>query len=174
MSRRSIAPRRLSLFLGFALAAALALPGGALAKVSGSYSVAGIEVWATVTVGTFVGTAVGSDGDLATWQASIAHTPETQPVGYITGGYARLITNDLTRVRGNFTSGSLRLVDDGPGDCGDLTHRVRARLTGVTRSDSPKVGTGWFIGKLIHFRVSIFGRCIPYSATATGTISLSF
>ena len=44
----------------------------------------------------------------------------------------------------------------------------------VTRSDSGRVGTGRLVGKLVHYRVSIFGRCIAYSASVTGTFYLTF
>ncbi|MGZ5422762.1 MAG: hypothetical protein ACXWDF_11380 [Aeromicrobium sp.] len=169
------AHRRLVAFvLGATVVMAMALPVGARAAVSHSYAINGIEVWATVTVGTFVGTATGSRGDKATWQAAIEHTPETIPSGRITGGYARLLTSELTFINGRFTGGRLRLLDDGEGACGDLTHKVRGKLGGVTRSDSSVVGTGLFVGRLVHYRVSVFGNCIPYAATASGTISLTF
>jgi hypothetical protein len=163
-----------ALALGASLLVAMATPAGASAAVSRSYSIAGVEVWATVTVGTFVGTASGSKGDSATWQAAIEHTPVTIPSGDITGGYARLLTTDLTFVEGQFTGGWLRLIDDGPGSCGDLTHKVRGKLSNVTRSDKPRVGGGLFVGRLVHYRVSLLGSCIPYAASATGKIRLHF
>jgi hypothetical protein len=149
-------------------------PGTAQAHLSPTYVVFGVEVWATRTVGTFVGEAVGTDGDLAVWRASIEHTVKTLPSGAITGGRAVVRTSDLTRVTGRFRGGKLWLIDDGGEACGDLKHRVRGKLSDVTRSDSAAVGTGILRAILIHYRVSILGHCIAYSATAEGTITLSF
>ena len=148
--------------------------GVARAHVSETYAIVGAEVWATPTVGTFVGEAVGSDGDLAVWRASIEHTVKTQPSGRITGGRAVVRTSDLTRVVGVFTRGRLVLIDDGGAGCGDLTHRVRGRLSDVARSDTNAVGTGRFRAILVHYRASILGHCFAYSATVRGAISLTF
>jgi hypothetical protein len=156
------------------LIAALVLPQSALAAVSARYDFAGAEVWATTTVGTFVGAAAGSKGDGATWRASIEHTIETIPSGSITGGYAELLTTSLATVRGDFSKGTLTLVSSGTGTCGNLTHKVWGKLVHVTRSDTGATGTGRLVGKLVHYRVSIFGRCIAYSASVTGTFYLTF
>ena len=51
-------------------------------------------MWATHTVGTFVGAAQGSSGDVASWGARIEHPVQTQPTGRITGGWATLYTSD--------------------------------------------------------------------------------
>jgi hypothetical protein len=165
-------PALVSLMLAGALLSGTS--GTAYAHVSPRYLVFGVEVWATPTVGTFVGEAVGSDGDVAVWRASIEHTVQTQPSGDITGGRAVVRTSDLTRVTGKFKRGTLRLIDDGGDGCGALTHRVRGRLSRVTRSDTGAVGNGVMRAILVHYRVSILGRCIAYSATAEGTITLSF
>lgn len=175
--RRVTRPRfgRASSFLGaVVLAAALVPSGTALAEVSSSYRILGAEVWATNTVGMFVGAAQGSSGDAATWGARIEHTVQTQPSGRITGGWATLYTSELHRIRGNFSRGTLRLIDDGGGNCGDLRHSVKARLVGVTRSDSDAKGTGQLQAILIHYRVEILGNCIAYSASVSGSITLSF
>jgi hypothetical protein len=165
---------RISGIVGLSLVLTLALPATASAAVSSSYAFSGYEVWATSTVGTFAGTATGSSGDHAAWKAAIQHTVATIPVGYITGGYAQLLTSDLTTIRGTFSGGQLRLIDDGEGICGNLTHKVRGTLTDVVRSDTGAVGTGLFTGRLVHYRVQILGSCIAYSASARGTISLYF
>ncbi len=163
------------LFLGVIILAAALVPSGtALADVSGNYTILGAEVWATHTVGTFVGAAQGSSGDVATWGARIEHTVRTQPSGKITGGWATLYTSELHRIHGRFSHGTLRLVDDGGGNCGDLLHSVKGRLVDVTRSDSDVTGTGRLEGILIHYRVEILGMCVPYSASVSGSITLSF
>jgi hypothetical protein len=160
--------------LAAALLAALAMPATAQAAVSRSYSFSGYEVWATSTVGTFAGTATGSSGDLATWRAAIEHTVVVSPTGEITGGYAELLTSDLTRVRGTFSKGTLTLVSEGSGSCGTLTHEVEGKLVNVVRSDTGAVGKGKLKGILTHYRISLFGQCFAYSASARGTISLAF
>jgi len=106
---------RLTLALVCALVPALLLPQSAFAAVSARYAFTGLQVWATSTVGTFAGAAVGSAGDGATWKAAIQHTVQTIPSGSITGGYASLLTTDLTRVRGDFSTGTLTLVSTGTG-----------------------------------------------------------
>jgi hypothetical protein len=156
------------------LAAVLVPSGTALADVSGSYAIVGAEVWATHTVGTFVGAAQGSSGDVASWVARIEHTVQTQPSGKITGGWATLYTSELHRIHGRFSRGTLRLVDDGEGSCGDLRHTVKGKLVEVTRSDSKLIGRGRLDAILIHYRVEILGMCIPYSASVNGSITLSF
>jgi hypothetical protein len=169
-----VARARLALALPLVLVAALALPTVANAAVSKSYDFTGIEVWATSTVGTFTGSATGSRHDSAWWRASVEHTVETQPIGYITGGYAALNTSDGTDVRGDFSGGTLTLVSTGTGSCGNLTHDIDGILANVVRSDSDRIGTGTFVGTLIHYRISLLGGCYIYSATVSGTITLSF
>ena len=166
---------RLTLAIASGLVAALVLSQSALAAVSATYKFAGVEVWATHTVGTFVGAAVGSAGDGATWRAAIEHTVQTQPSGSITGGYAELVTTDLTRIRGDFSKGTLTLISIGSGACGNLTHKVWGKLVRVTRSDrAGAIGTGRLVGKLVHYRIMVFGNCIAYSASAKGTFYLNF
>jgi hypothetical protein len=166
---------RARLFLGaIAVVATLVPSGTALADVSSSYHIVGAEVWATRTVGTFVGAAQGSSGDVASWGARIEHTVQTQPSGTITGGWATLYTSELHRIHGTFSRGTLRLIDDGGGNCGDLRHSVKARIVNVTRSDSNAIGTGHLQAILIHYRVEILGNCIAYAASVSGSITLSF
>jgi hypothetical protein len=106
--------------------------------------------------------------------ARIEHTVKTQPKGRITGGWATLYTSELHRIHGRFSRGRLRLVDDGGTNCGDLRHSVKARLVEVTRSDSGATGAGRLKATLIHYRVEIFGTCVAYSASVSGSITLSF
>jgi hypothetical protein len=162
------------LLVGVAVVAILVPSGTALADVSTRYAILGAEVWATPTVGTFVGGANGSSGDVASWAARIEHTVQTQPGGKITGGWATLYTSELTRIHGRFSHGTLRLVDDGGSNCGDLRHIVKARLVHYTSSDSDVIGTGRLEAVLIHYRVEILGMCVAYSASVNGTITFSF
>jgi len=164
---------RLRFAVPLILIASLALPAAASAAVSKSYAFSGIEVWATATVGTFTGTATGWKGDSALWRASIEHSVQTQPVGDITGGYAELLTSDGTDVRGEFSGGTFTLTSASDG-CANLTHYVDGTLKDVVRSDSRKVGTGTLVGTLIHYRYWLLGTCVIYSASVSGTITLSF
>jgi hypothetical protein len=170
----SFSRSRLGFLIPLVVLAYLALPAAAAAAVSRWYDFTGVEIWATSTVGTFAGSAEGARHDSATWQASIEHTVETQPQGYITGGYANLVTSDLTRLHGDFTGGTLTLVSTGSGSCGNLTHDINGILDNVTRSDSGRVGRGSFVGTLIHYRAWVLGSCVIYSASASGRITVHF
>jgi hypothetical protein len=155
------------------LAILLTLPGTALAAtVSDSYSIRGAEYYATSTQGRFAGTATGSTGDAATWQATVNHTPLTD-TATITGGTARLATSRLVVVRGEFSGGDVALIERAPG-CSWETFAVSGKLVDVTRSDSGATGTGKFKATLKHYRAWLFGSCRTYSATVRGTIELNF
>ncbi|HEY3522645.1 MAG TPA: hypothetical protein VGK63_02985 [Candidatus Limnocylindrales bacterium] len=154
------------------LAAALLVPSVALAaKVSSTYTIHGYEYYATTTEGRFTGTASGSAGDRATWNAVVDHTP-LSTTATVTGGYADLLTSRLVHIRGTFSDGSVALVDQQSG-CGTQTYSVRGTLSNVSRSDSRRTGTGTFVATLTHYRVWI-GWCQVYSASVSGTIGLSF
>jgi hypothetical protein len=169
------ASRRLR-FVAPALLALLALLGvpsaASAATLSSTYTISGYEYYATATQGRFAGSARGSSGDGATWNAIVDHTPLTTTAD-VTGGSARLLTTNLVSVRGTFTGGSVQLVFQATG-CGVQRYAVVGSLAGVTRSDSATVGTGTFSATLTHYRASILGSCIVYSASVSGSIALSF
>jgi hypothetical protein len=162
---------RLSLVLAFAASVLVASPAAA-ATVSATYAISGAEYYATSTQGRFAGTARGSSGDTATWNAIVNHTPLTT-TATITGGSADLYTSNLVHVHGSFKGGTVALVSEEPG-CGTQTYDVVGKLGKVTRSDSPRKGTGTFTATLTHYRTNLFGSCIVYSASVSGTIGLSF
>jgi hypothetical protein len=165
--------RRLAAPLVVALLASLAVtPTASAATVSTSYSINGYEYYATSTQGRFAGTATGSAGDTATWNAAVDHTPLTT-TATITGGYADLVTSNLVHIHGVFSGGSVTLASQEAG-CGTQTYSVDGTLSKVTRSDSHRRGTGTFVATLTHYRVSVLGSCIVYSASVSGTIGLSF
>ena len=157
------------LSLGIGLVSPLTVSG---ATVSGTYAISGHEYYATATQGRFAGSAVGSSGDRATWNASVNHTPLTDRAS-ITGGDATLLTSHLVRIRAYFSDGSVVETSDGP-NCTDQTFAVQGTLTKVTRSDSRRHGTGTFYATLTHLRADILGSCLVYSASVSGTIDLSF
>jgi hypothetical protein len=67
----------------------------------------------------------------------------------------------------------VRQTDDGAG-CTDESHAVTGLLAGVSRSGRTEVGAGIFHASLVHHRVWVFGRCISYAASVSGTISVAF
>ena len=159
--------------LSAALIVAMAFPiSAAAATVSDSYAITGFEYFATSTQGRFAGKASGSSGDRATWNAVVNHTPLTT-TSTITGGYADLATSNLVRVHGLFSGGTVTQTGGFSG-CTNQTYDVVGTLANVTRSDSNENGTGSFSATLTHHRTSVFGRCVVYSASVRGEITLSF
>jgi hypothetical protein len=165
--------RRLGLPLLLGLAASLAFSSAAqAATLSSTYWIQGFEYSATTTVGRFAGTATGSAGDGATWNAVVEHTALITTAS-ITGGYADLLTSNLVQVHGSFSGGSVDLVGEEAG-CGSQTYSVIGTLKKVSRSDLPRKGKGMFEATLVHYRASVLGACIVYSASVTGAITLDF
>jgi hypothetical protein len=166
--------RRLRLAaLPVALIVAMAFPvSAAAATISETYAIRGFEYFATSTQGRFAGTASGSSGDSATWNAVVNHTPLTT-TATITGGYADVATSNLVHVHGVFSGGSATQTSGFEG-CTNQTYDVVGTLKKVTRSDSHRKGTGSFSATLTHYRASVFGTCIVYSAGVEGAITLSF
>lgn len=168
------AARRLWLAaLPVALIVAMAFPvSAAAATISESYAITGFEYFATSTQGRFAGTASGSSGDSATWNAVVNHTPLTT-TATITGGYADLATSNVVLIHGLFSGGSVTQTSGFSG-CTNQTYDIVGTLKKVTRSDSSRRGKGSFSATLTHYRASVFGTCIVYSASVEGVITLSF
>jgi hypothetical protein len=166
--------RRLRLAaLPAALIVAMAFPtSAAAATISESYAITGYEYFATSTQGRFAGTASGSSGDSATWNAVVNHTPLTT-TATITGGYADLATSNFVLLHGLFSGGSVTQTS-GFSECTNQTYDVVGTLRKVTRSDSNRRGKGSFTATLTHYRASVFGTCVVYSASVEGVITLSF
>ena len=173
MNRLQPARRLWLAALPVALIVAMAFPISATAAtVSDSYAIRGFEYFATSTQGRFAGKASGSSGDSAAWNAVVNHTPLTT-TSTITGGAADLATSNGVLVRGQFSGGSVTQTGGFSG-CTNQTYDVVGTLEPVTRSDSNRTGTGSFSATLTHYRTSIFGRCVVYSASVRGVITLSF
>jgi hypothetical protein len=157
-------------FVFAVLGAVLALPLAASAAPSVSTysdSVSGIEIYATPTEGVFTGTA---SGDLpGAWYAVVDHTA-LSPNAVITGGYT-YVAAFFELVEGDFTGGAVTLTNPSS-SCRNQIYDVEATLANVGIGGG--TGTGSFSGALTHFRKRIFGRCVTYSATITGTLMLSF
>lgn len=160
-----------------ALAAALALvvvPGAAATKAA-TYAdtLTGVEVAATSTRGTFVGT--GSGGLPGAWGATVDHTP-LRPVGAsITGGRFTVTTKldgSRTLITGRFTGGTISVADPGRG-CRQQRFRI-AGVLGDVGLWSGGDGSGAFDGVLVHYRKRILGTCATYAASVSGTVALTF
>ena len=169
--------RRTARLGGASLAALLLVtlsgPGLTRAAAPETYSLSGYEIWFTPSVGVFAGTGNGHAGDLSAWFSSIEHSQVISPSGTIIGGWATLYRLDGVSISGHFSGGTIVQTNDGAG-CTAEWHSVTGELTGVRRSDTAALGSGEFQVTLVHHRAWLFGRCISYSASVSGSISLSF
>jgi hypothetical protein len=167
--------RRGLLVLALAVVAAMLLAIGGVARAAGyTDSVSGLEYFATSTDGKFAGTASGSlPGG---WNADVQHTPlcvSCTPTATITGGSFALATtvDDIpTLISGRFSSGTIQVTNAGP-NCTKQTFLVSGTLADVGAYGGS--GSGTFDVTLTHYRRSLFGRCVTYGASVTGTLSLT-
>jgi hypothetical protein len=141
-----------ALMTAVALAAATA---ASAAVPSPSYQLGGMAFGST-----FFGTGVGSAGDRATWQATVAADAAT---GSITGGSFSLRSNNGSQLTGSFTGGSMSVTTAAPG-CG------RQQLA-VSASVSSSTGPLLFTGTLSTFRVSIRGVCRAIFSAVQGSLA---
>jgi hypothetical protein len=159
-------------FIILLAAAALAGAGANAAFASYSDPVNGAETAATSTEGTFAGYATGSLPGY--WTAVIDHT-KLSPNATITGGSFSLNTyfnGSLVRVVGTFTGGTVVLEKPSTG-CSNQHYGVSGFL-GNVGVNSTGSGTGSFDVTLTHYRTSVFGYCVTYSATVSGSLTLDF
>lgn len=155
------------------LTVAMAFPAMTLAaSVSQSYAITGYEYYATSTQGRFAGTATGSSGDTAGWNAVVNHTPLTTTAA-ITGGTADLATSNLVTLHGVFSGGTVTQTSGFSG-CTNQTYEITGSLKQVSRSDVSRRGKGTFNATLTHYRASVLGSCVVYSASVKGIINLTF
>jgi hypothetical protein len=151
----------------------------AAAELSESYTVEGVEIAATSTQGTFVGSGKGTtNGDDAVWQAIVGHEV-LEPKCYsnggcaITGGTFSLVNENVEAVSGTFAAGgSITLHNQAPG-CGIQVFSVDGTLTNVTTLTTTG-GTGTFTATLTHFRTRFLGRCTTVFAKVSGTVTFDF
>jgi hypothetical protein len=156
------------------LAAAAALfisPASALAATTSSDSISGYEYAATSTQGRFVGIASGALP--GAWSVTVDHTP-LGTSATITGGTFHLATHldgTLTAVAGDFTGGTVTQLSGFTG-CVNQRYAVNGVL-GDVGSGSVRSGTGTLVATLTHHRTKIFGHCVTYSASVSGSLSLA-
>jgi hypothetical protein len=152
-------------------AVALAVPGVATAATTYSDSVIGFEYSATSTQGKFSGTAYGALA--GAWAATVVHDP-LGTTGAVTGGYMNLVTavnGTPTLVEGHVYGGAI-VQTSGFGGCVNQSYRVDLTLNRVRANGRGDEG-GLYGGTLTHYRRSVFGRCLIYSATINGSMTLT-
>ncbi|MDQ6791295.1 MAG: hypothetical protein M3075_11700 [Candidatus Dormibacteraeota bacterium] len=149
--------------------------------------VSGVEFYATSTQGRFAGTAQGQDanGLSGAWSIVVDHTTldgcryANQTCARVTGGsFSLAVTDPLEVVSGDFNwwgsagqPDKIVLVDPGR-KCTNQIFWITDGLHAV--GTSSRHGTGSFTAYLTHYRHSIFGQCLTYSATVQGTVVLDF
>jgi hypothetical protein len=161
--------RRVTLFLA-AIAAVAVVAAPTAAGSSYQDSISGIEVAATSSQGSFDGVASGSLPGY--WSAVIDHTT-LSPNATITGGSFALTTyvnGAFAQVQGVFTGGTVTL-ENPTAQCTNQYFAVVGTL-GSVGVGSAGTGTGSFDVTLTHYRKSIFGYCVTYAASVSGSLTL--
>jgi hypothetical protein len=105
----------------------------------------------------------------------VDHTP-LSPNATVTGGSLSLRTvlhGASTTVGGSITGGQVVRTNPGVTGCVNQNYAVTLVLGSVGPNGAGS-GTGSFAGRLTHYRQSIFGTCVTYSATISGSMSLTF
>ncbi len=153
---------------GIAGSLALSAAVPAAAAVSSSYLASGIESSVpTNNTSTFSGLAVGSQGDGALWRASVVHEPlsgcpfNSGSSCAITGGTFSL-TSSAGAVAGTFTGGAVTPISQQE-PCGQQVYGVAGALATTN-------GPATFTGTLTHYRAFVFGRCLTFFATISGSL----
>ena len=169
-------PRRVVVAASLLLSLVVAPSVSATSDVAASdvYAIGGYEVWPTPYVATFLGTTRDAAGSWGGWRASIEHSGVISPSGWISGGSAELILADTSTIRATVAGGSVTLVAGSETECAAMTHQVVGSLVDVIRGGRSTVGTGTLTATLVHHRTWLFGRCLTYSASVDGTITLTF
>jgi len=152
-------------------AAALFSPAAAIAATTSSDSISGFEYAATSTQGRFVGIASGALP--GAWSVTVDHTPLGTSAAITDGDFHLATRRDgaLTAVTGDFTGGTVRQLSGFTG-CVNRRYAVTGVLGDVGFGSAGR-GTGRFAATLTHYRARIFGHCVTYSASVSGSLSLA-
>jgi hypothetical protein len=154
-----------------AAAALVTSPAAAVAAPASSDSVSGLEYAAASAQGRFAGIASGALP--GAWSVTVDHTPLGTSAA-ITGGDFHLATRrggTLTVVTGDFTAGTVRQLSGFTG-CASQRYAVHGVL-GNVGAGAARRGTGTLDATLTHYRTTIFGLCLTYSASVRGSLSLT-
>jgi hypothetical protein len=168
------------LFIVVTLAVAgLALTSAASAAPSSTtFTIVGYEYAFTSTVGSCAGSASGDAGDHAGWNATIRHDPLGSTPTYVTGGSIELATAnssghlDYVTATLGYQSGMITTINSGR-NCTNQQYLVTGDVQDVTTSSTSN-GSGTFLVTLTHYRYSLFGHCVIYKASVTGTVSFAY
>jgi hypothetical protein len=166
----------------------LTILGATSAYAQGSHgtTVSGIEVHATWNQGTFTGTAY--NGVWGAWTIVVNHTDldhldtcgyPSYPCAQISGGSFRLAATSpsVELITGSFVgqgrhTGGIVPVRGYGANCTTQLFHITDALRDVG-SGSQHLGTGSFDAYLWHYRTWVWGRCITYSATVKGYVTLN-
>ena len=130
---------------------------------------------ATPTEGQFVGEATGSFA--GTWYIDVKHQDLSHHPAYITGGSFRLntvINGWPDAIHGSFTPwhGTVSQLSGFSG-CTNQRFSVHGELYGV--GPESENGSGTFSATLTHYRANLWlVGCVVYSASVSGSVSLTF
>jgi hypothetical protein len=168
--------KRPALSIALALGASLVMTVTAAASTTYTEWIHGGELPnATPTEGQFVGEATGSFA--GTWYIDVRHQDLSHHPAYITGGSFRLntvINGWPDAIHGSFTPwhGTVAQLSGFSG-CTNQRYSVHGELSGVGLDNG--TGSGTFNATLTHYRANVwFVGCVVYSASVTGTVSLTF
>jgi hypothetical protein len=151
-----------------AVAAFAALVTGSAAGSTGvpRYSVSGIETGVPQNeTSPFAGTASSLSAGPAVWSASVMHTDlsgctTTSESCDITGGTFKL-SGLLGTITGTFTGGSITPEQNIVG-CTNVRYDVSGQVT-------TNRGGAFFDVVLTHYQTLLFGQCVTYFATVSGS-----
>ncbi len=168
--------KRPALSIALALGASLVMTVTAAASSTYTEWIHGGELPnATPTEGQFVGEATGSFA--GTWYIDVKHQDLSHHPAYITGGSFRLntvINGWPDAIHGSFTPwhGTVSQLSGFTG-CTNQRFSVHGELYGV--GPESENGSGTFSATLTHYRANVwFVGCVIYSASVSGTVSLTF
>ena len=168
--------KRPALSIALALGASLMMTVTAAASSTYTEWIHGGELPnATPTEGQFVGEATGSFA--GTWYIDVKHQDLSHHPAYITGGSFRLntvINGWPDAIHGSFTPwhGTVSQLSGFSG-CTNQRFSVHGELYGV--GPESENGSGTFSATLTHYRANLwFAGCVVYSASVSGSVSLTF
>jgi hypothetical protein len=81
-------------------------------------------------------------------------------------------TSHVDSVTGTFDGGTITTLSTGP-NCTNQRFLVEGTLRDVATTTTSG-GSGDFSAVLTHFRISLFGRCVIYSARVAGTVTFRY
>jgi hypothetical protein len=168
---------RLLLSLLVVAAAVVLVPAASAAPASTSFAITGYEYAFTQTVGSFAGTGTGNAGEAAAWNATVQHDPLGPTPTSVNGGSFQVgtlspTTGHVDYATGSIQSGTITTLDSGP-NCTNQQYLVAGALDNVT-TRTTSGGSGSFKVTLTHHRYSIFGHCVIYKASVSGTVTFSY